>query len=154
MVPERFARYIGPATRTRIAALANVPEDEWMQDWPLEVADPSRLDEFIDLLKNAESDDDRFALMELVLYSLDVADPAKQRDTWPLIETMLEREPGLYAREILYWSLGDENDDGIWELDDLGENEGFSITPLMRSVLVRVSDTIGLRFAERPVGYT
>lgn len=118
-----------------------------MQDWPLEVADPSRLDEFIDLLKDAEGDDDRFALMELVLYSLDVADPAKQREAWRPIETMLEREPGLYAREIIYWSLGDETDDGTWKLDDLDENEGYSITPLMRPLLVRVSDVIGLRFA-------
>lgn len=139
----------------RIAALASVAGDEWMQDWPLEVADPSRLDEFIDLLKGAESDDDRFALMELVLYSLDEADPAKQRVAWPVIETMLEREPGLYAREIIYWSLGDETywslgdeiDDGILKLNDLGEDEGFSITPLMRLVLVRVSGDIGLRLA-------
>jgi hypothetical protein len=147
VVPERFERYIGSATRARIAALASVAGDEWMQDWPLEVSDPSRLHEFIDLLNSAEGDDDRFALMELVLYSLDEADPAKQREAWPVIERMLEREPGLYAREIIYWSLGDEADDGIWKLDDLGENEGYSITPLMRPVLVRVSDAIGLRFA-------
>ena len=121
--------------------------DEWMQDWPLEVADPSRLDEFLDLLKGAESEDDRVALMELVLYSLDEADPAKQREAWRVIGTMLERESGLYAREIIYWSLGDETDDGTWRMDDLGEDEGFSITPLMRPVLIRVASHIGLRLA-------
>jgi hypothetical protein len=147
VVPERFERYIAAATRARIAALASVPEDGWMQDWPLEVADPSRLDEFVDLLKRAESDDDRFALMELVLYSLDEADPAKQRDSWPVVQTMLEREPLLYAREIIYWSLGDESDEGTWKMDDLGEDEGFPITPLMRPVLVRVAGEIGLRLA-------
>jgi hypothetical protein len=147
VVPERFERYIGSATRARIAALASVAGDEWMQDWPLEVSDPSRLHEFIDLLKGAESDDDRFALMELVLYSLDKADPAKQREAWLVVEPMLEQEPGLYAREIIYWALGDETDDGIGKLDDLGEDEGFSITPLMRPVLVRVSGDIGLRLA-------
>lgn len=115
-----------------------------MQDWPLEVADSSRLDEFIDLLKRAESDDDRFALMELVLYSLDEANPAKQREAWRTIETMLEQAPGLYACEILYWSLGDETA-GAWKMDDLAENEGFSITPLMRAVLTRVAGDIGLR---------
>jgi hypothetical protein len=116
-----------------------------MQDWPLEVADSSRLDEFLDLLKRAASDDDRFALMELVLYSLDEADPAKQRGAWGVIEAMLEREPMLYARAIIYWSAGDETDDGTWKMDDLGEDDGFSITPLMRTVLVRVSGEIGLR---------
>lgn len=136
-----------PATRARIAALASVAGDEWMQDWPLEVADASRLDEFIDLLKRAESDDDRFALMEQVLYSFDEADPAKQLEAWRAIEAMLERDPILYAREIIYWSLGDETDDGTWRMDDLGEDEGFSITPLMRPVLVRVAGDIGLRLA-------
>lgn len=147
MVPERFERYIGSATRAKIAALASVAGDDWMQDWPLEVADSSRLDEFIDLLTRAESDDDRFALMELVLYSFDEAEPAKQREVWRAIEAMLERDPILYAREIIYWSLGEETDDGTWKMDDLGEEEGFSITPLMRPVLVRVAHDVGLRLA-------
>lgn len=147
MVPERFERYIGSATRAKIAALAKVAADDWMQDWPLEVADSSRLDEFIDLLSGADTDDDRFALMELVLYSLDEADPDKQRGLWPVIEALLEREPILYAHEIIYWSLGDEGDDGKWTMDDLAEDEGFSITPLMRPVLARVSGVIGLRIA-------
>ena len=56
-----------------------------------------------------------FALMELVLYSLDDATPAKQRETWPVIEVMLEQAPVLYARDIIYWSLGDERDDGSWK---------------------------------------
>lgn len=116
-----------------------------MQDWPLEVTDPSRLDEFIELLARAETDDDRFALMELVLYCLDEAAPEKQRDAWPAIETMLVRQPVLYGALIIYWSLGDENDDGIWKMDELGIDEGFPITPLMRSVLVRVAGELGLR---------
>ena len=107
MVPERFERYIGSATQARIAALASVAADEWMQDWPLEVADSSRLDEFIDLLKRAESDDDRFALMELVLYSLDDADPAKKRDAWPTIETMLERGTGADRQLKVFEETGD-----------------------------------------------
>ncbi len=127
--------------------LAGVRDEEWMQDWPLEACDASRLDEFIDLLNRAECDDDRFALMELVLYSLDEAPPANQREAWPLIEPMLERNPLLFARELIYWSLGDEGDDGTWQMDDLGADESFTITPLMRPVLVRVAAEIGLQLA-------
>lgn len=56
-------RYTSPETRRRVAALANVIDDDWMQDWPL-----------VELLQRADSDDDRFALMDLVLFSLDGAD--------------------------------------------------------------------------------
>lgn len=147
MVPQRFERYIVPATRARIAALANVPAEAGMQDWPLEVADASRLDEFIALLEKAENDDDRFALMELVLYSVDDATPTKREKVWPVIEALLEEAPMLYARELIYWSCGDEADDGTWKLDDLDEVGGFKITPLMRTSLVRVASTIGLRIA-------
>lgn len=37
--------------------------------------------------------------------------------------------------------------DGKWTMDDLAEDEGFSITPLMRPVLARVSGVLGLRIS-------
>ena len=150
MVPERYWRHIGPATRERIAALANIAGDDWMQDWPLEASDPARVFEFVELLAAAESDEDRFALMQLVLYSVDLADPAIRQSAWPMISAQLERSPALHAQEIIYWSLGDETDDGVWVMEELSEHGGFAVTYLMRDVLIRVAADIGLRLARMP----
>ena len=121
-----------------------------MQDWPREVADATRVFEFIELLGRAESDDDRFALMKLVLYSVDLADRAILHSAWPTISALLGRAPALYAHDILYWSIGDETDDGVWVMADLSANAefgGFAITYLMRDVLIRVATQICLRLS-------
>jgi len=115
-----------------------------MQDWPLEVADRDRLPEFVEFLSRADDDTDRFALMSLVLRSLDEASEEQQRATWPTVMAILEHNPTLFAHEIMYWSCGEERDDGCWQLtEDIDEQ--FSITPVMRQVLRRVAGELGLR---------
>jgi hypothetical protein len=118
-----------------------------MQDWPLEVADRDRLPEFVAFLSRADDDDDRFALMSLVLHSLDEASKEQQRTTWPTVMAILEQNPTLFANEILYWSCGEERDDGCWQLTEDIE-EQFSITPVVRQVLLRVIGELGLRLSK------
>jgi hypothetical protein len=116
-IPER---YTNPITRRRIATLANISDDDWMQDWPLEVADPKRVREFVALLQRANDDDDRFALMELCC----------------------TRSTLVFAQLIVYWSCT-EDETGAWHLTQ-DPDEQFSITPLMREVLDRVAAAIGI----------
>jgi hypothetical protein len=118
-----------------------------MQDWPLEVADRDRLSEFVEFLSRADADDDRFALMSLVLCSLDEANEEQQRTTWPTVMAILEHNPTLFAYEIMYWSCGEERDDGCLQLTEAIE-EQFSITPFLRQVLRRVAGEIGLRLSK------
>lgn len=119
-----------------------------MQDWPLEVADRDRLPEFVVFLSRADDNDDRFALMSLVLHSLDNASEEQQRTTWPTVMAILEQNPRLFANEIVYWSCGEELDDGCWQLTEDIE-EQFSITPFIRQVLLRVAGDLGLRLSKR-----
>jgi hypothetical protein len=122
--------------------LAQVDDGHSMQDWPLEVADHARVAEFIELLREASDPDDRHALMELVLFSLDEAETDFQSESWPAVSELLEREPLLHANTIIYWSAGELSDDGVWRL--LRDHEGWwSLTPRMRSVLHHVRDAIG-----------
>jgi hypothetical protein len=145
--PERYQRFIGPETQRRIASLANVADDPALQDWPLEVADPDRLPEFLGFLSRADDDDDRFALMALVLYSLDEVRAEQQRTMWPAVKAILEKNPRLFADQILYWSCGEELDDGCWQLTEDFEHQ-FSITPVIRQVLARVAGDLGLRLSK------
>jgi hypothetical protein len=145
MTPERYWRFGTPPVRARIAARARVDDCEWMQDWPLEVADPARVLEFIALLRETTDPDDRHALMELVLFSLDEASADAQADAWPAVSTFLEKDALLHADSIIYWSVGEFGDDGVWRFES-DEESWFSLTPRMRLVLLRVRGAIG--FAE------
>lgn len=45
----------------RIAMLLQLPREPWMQDWPIEVTDADRLDEFVCLLQTKQLNvDERF----------------------------------------------------------------------------------------------
>lgn len=48
--------YPGGDSASRVALLANIAYDSWMQDWPIEVSDPARLDEFVGLLLAYKAD--------------------------------------------------------------------------------------------------
>ncbi|GEM29730.1 hypothetical protein NN3_07370 [Nocardia neocaledoniensis NBRC 108232] len=62
--------YPGWDSMSRVALLANVAHESWMQDWPIEVADPERLGEFLDLLNAKKADWElSFWLLDLVLES-------------------------------------------------------------------------------------
>ena len=147
-------RHLTPATRQRIAELARVADEDWMQDWPLEVADAARLEEFLELLEAAEDDQSRSALMSLVLYSIDAASDDERARFWPRVAVLLERTPSLFADEIIYWSCMDTPDD---EPDNQrpvlaeSEHEGFEITASMRELLGRVAVRLGVqpRFAKK-----
>ncbi len=154
MVPERFQRYSTEETIRQVAALAGVDHAAWMQDWPLEVADPSRLEEFIDLLLTSDTADNRtgsglaFELARLVIYSLDAAEPHLRERNWPVVRAVLVGRPRRYAHHIFYWSLGAERPDGVWVPDpEWGTDDGtFAIAPLMRSVLVEVAGELEVQF--------
>ncbi len=133
-VAERYQRYVGPEARARGAQLAGVVDDAWMQDWPLEVADTKRMEEFITLAEGAASGDDRLALLKLVLHSLDLCDEFSRRHWWCRVQQLLESCPEDAAYPVLYWSCLTERDDGHWEFDE--ELVGhFHMTTLARRVL-------------------
>ncbi|TXD39645.1 hypothetical protein FRC96_06885 [Lujinxingia vulgaris] len=55
----------------KIAAQLGLPWHMNMQDWPIEVSDADRVDEFLHALIAAQDREERICLLELVLASLD-----------------------------------------------------------------------------------
>src|SRR5207249_288166 len=107
---------------------------EWCQDWELEVADPSRLDELCDLYEGVSlSVDEKFALMSLLVFSYDdylQETPVAQRD--PSLEARIERllreDFVLHFHTIQYWCCLDE---ASWTnpADPDDPQNGFLVTP-------------------------
>jgi hypothetical protein len=128
------------AARERFGVLFGLRSDEWMQDWPLEVSDPSRLKEFVDGYQTMELNEvEKFALMELILFSLEESD---QLDEWLYgwhsvgdnetllrqIERLLCRDFLLHLHTVNYWRCADEPE------TDPDTGSIFQITPMMRRI--------------------
>ena len=107
--------------------LLNLHEDPLMQDWEIECADPSRVEDFLDCYRNsATTDDERFTLMALILGSFEeyhgLASP--KPEVWQSIRDILSSESTLHKDHIEYYSCSETEVQEEW----------FPITPLIRTV--------------------
>ncbi len=110
------------AVAEEVATVIGVRHDSWMQDWPIEVSDHTRLTHFVTCAENEHREEHFLAIMTLVLDSFDMETATKDK-LLPRIEKLIERAPSLIG----YWlNLSEEND-----------NEGFSVTPWLRKLYAR-----------------
>lgn len=118
-MPEFLLRWSTGAAIASLAERFGLPDDPSMQDWELEVADASRVGEFVDAYTSGElSDDERFTLMELILFSSEGKGvPLAEQERWPQIVELLRRHVELHAHTIYYWSCVDAHpDDDVWDV--------------------------------------
>ncbi len=128
-VPEHLWRF---PTREAIDSLAKrfgLPNTEEMQDWELEVADPIRLDEFLDAYLSGElSGDERFTIMETLLQCFEESDRDLESDRhWAQVLASLDTHIELHAHTVWYWSCVDDEDPA----------DRFRVTPWVRRILER-----------------
>lgn len=100
------------------------------QDWEIENADPSRLEEFLQLYEQEPLDEDqRFALMELIVASYEeLACEQPDRAIWERIREHLCERFRLHAYTVESWALTFVSDDE--------DREGWdAITPQMREIM-------------------
>ncbi len=121
-------RFTVRAAMDRFNALLNLNEDEGMQDWEIELADPERVAEFCTLYETPKFDPDtRFALMQLIVASLDdclsMHPTADAPDLEQRVERLLRAEFLLHLHTVNDWQCI-END-----LDD-----AFCVAPMMRRI--------------------
>ncbi|MBN8822318.1 MULTISPECIES: hypothetical protein [unclassified Spirosoma] len=98
------------------------------QDWDIELADSSRIDEFLTLFKqdNNLDNEQKYVLMALILASCDDAlqeGKALSRDSWTYIEWVLKTH-SIYHALIDYWGLPTSKN----------ENDLFALTPYIRAI--------------------
>ena len=123
--PEDLVRYSSATSIAKLAERFHLAEVS--QDWDIFVADAARLDEFLDAYEQSELDeDDRFALMELIIASLDRGkeDGVDIGNSWRRAEAFLRRDGRLHAVTLSYWARGEDPD----------PDHQFAITPEVRGV--------------------
>ena len=142
--PSIPPRYPTAAAHHRLAELLRLPEPPGGQDWEIELADPGRVGEFLDVYDTAELDDDeRFTLMELIVASYDDLLEFGGGDRslhWPRVRDHLLRRFELHGHTVQYWALPDEND----------PENFFTFTPRAREVMATVFGP-RQRWPRRPV---
>lgn len=120
-------RWITNAARKRLNALLSLNDFDG-QDWDMECADRRGLLDFVTLYENGDLDaDERFALMSLIVASLDDQLAVGPGD--PSVEARIRRhlttDFELHESTVRYWSL----------VDDTDSTDGFHATPFMRAIL-------------------
>ena len=95
-----------------------------MQDWPLEISDENKITETIKEYRLSGDDDEKFVLMEGLLYALDeVTDKSEFAKFSLQIQDLLEDNFLVHEFTIYYWTLyGNDSTDQ------------FAITPMCRDV--------------------
>ncbi|PXX58700.1 hypothetical protein DFR70_11335 [Nocardia tenerifensis] len=131
--------YPGGDSASRVAQLANIAHESWMQDWPIEVSDPARLDEFVDLLRANKAEWElSFWLLDLMLASAErvLTIAQAQDDSSDRIESLVDalvavweatQAPGI-AQRFVYWGC----------LDARAPDEMFRVSPLVRQARRRI----------------
>jgi hypothetical protein len=107
-VPERYWRFPGDAIES-LSARFGLLFDESMQDWEYQVADASRLGEFLAALEGDDlTDNERFTLGQIVMRCFEDL-CGEGRDVpgsgeWQRFVTLLRARPALHAFTLCYWS--------------------------------------------------
>lgn len=123
-VPDR---YVTREATDHLEGVFGLERDPYCQDWEIELSDGSRLREFVDFYCSAElSDDERFALMALIVASAhDALDITGLDDgLWDVIHNLLVAGFEVHASMIHDWCCPEATN----------EDECFTLTPRMRAV--------------------
>lgn len=130
-IPHTSApRYAGKARDVLESrfALGSAP---WMQDWPLEVCDPARIEEFCAFYDEATDLLVRFDVMQLALFSYDEQPEKSTCSEW--FKKTLRRDFAIHGHTVSYWAALDREADDP-ELHRTDPEFVFGISSLLREI--------------------
>jgi len=112
-----------------LASLFNYKIDEHNQDWTYIIAEPERIDEYIQAYDTKVTNEDtKFSLMEMIIQSLSDQDSNKtMNEKWRLVEELLNKDIELHKYTVYYWCC--------WDNENI--NDCWNITPLMRDFWIK-----------------
>ncbi|WP_145046595.1 hypothetical protein [Paenibacillus xylanexedens] len=126
---KNYPKYVtGHAVRSLCSKLNLKSQGEFTQDWEYEVADASRITEFLDAYEQYPWDvEEKFALMIIIIESCN--DALVEGTCDPEIINVLKHhlilDADIHYNTLHYWALLDEP-----ELDNC-----FAITPIIREII-------------------
>ena len=116
-IPDRLWRYSTKDALDQLASWFGFEFTDGMQDPEVEWADAGRIDEFLAAYEQRTlSDDERFALMELLLNSFEFADePLASLPQWPRTLALLEQHIATHICSVLTYAAPADSADG-WKI--------------------------------------
>jgi hypothetical protein len=111
----------------KLAKELNILIEDWMQDWPYEVANPNEIDKYIDYYQTITNEDEKFVLMEAIIQATEDQDKSELFSKYcNIIQYFLKEDFHIHEYTIHYWSCFDtENIKDCWK-----------ISPLMRELFI------------------
>ena len=96
----------------------NMPYEDWMQDWPYEVASPNEIDKYICYYRKLTDDDEKFVLMEAIIQATEDLNTDKLFEEYlSIIKHLLEDNFTIHQYTIYYWASFDNEDiDDCWKI--------------------------------------
>ena len=116
------------ASLQKLEKLLALPASGHEQDWEMELADASRVGEFLKTYETVPlTPDDKVALMALILASVDrsLSMRGSAPEEWVQIAVLLNRDHALHEETTSYWACLETSDSDGW----------FSLTPLVRALM-------------------
>lgn len=108
LIKETLIKYSKTSSRIKMAKLLNLPYNNSMQDWEIEVSHPKLISSIITIFETSRlDDDDKFVLMQILIASADELfndNLSEFEKKWPRIELCLRENRVLYASIIHYWA--------------------------------------------------
>lgn len=101
-----------------LAEELNLPFEEWMQDWPYEVASSDDLDKYLDHYQTLSDEDKKFVLMEAIIQATEdqIGDELFEK-SWYKVKPLLEKNFAIHEYTIHYWCSFDNADlDDCWKI--------------------------------------
>jgi len=109
-----------------LVAQYDYPHEDWMQDWPYEIADPNNIKDYFQHYDEQTDDDKKFSLMEMLIQALtDVENENDFKKNWILLKKRIINDFKIHECTIFYWCSFGENLSDCWK-----------ITPKMREIWV------------------
>jgi len=121
---EPTPRYQTQKARLFIIERFKWPHEQWMLDWPLEIRHHIDLAFCIQEYLKLVDDDEKFLLMQGILYALDEVQGDDFEPYSKKVSVLLKADFHLHKFTIYYWTLYRDPD----MMDE------FTITPLMRDI--------------------
>jgi len=97
------------------------PYDEFMQDWPYEIADPKQINNYFKHYDAQINEDKKFLLMEMLIQAIDESDNLEMY--WEPLKQRIKNDFELHEYTIFYWCCFENDISHCW-----------AITPKMRQV--------------------
>lgn len=117
--------------RRALAARLSLPYSDSMQDWEWEIADSSRLAEFVAVYEREPLNAmEQFSLMEIIVQCAeDLAESPQGASAWSDVERLIYVRPDLHLATVRYWAC--------LEADE--PEQAFRVAPKMRELWAAIS---------------